>query len=232
MADPFRQFALTVKLLGLAHLDSVLVDVLQNLMQFLTLCLVIGVQTAGLVFPDSIDQLPQPQFHIVEVRNGLPERVRDVREHRLEVTESLAGIFGIFRIDSLVGVGVVDEHRNPPILAVFQAIGLRLLAHQHFNLLSFGLQRNEPQYLAVDVLRSFRFQFLTNMPGHGLDVALEQIHVREDRIVDPLKHVVWRIALSDNLVRVVDQPVAQRLYLLDLALDGEKLNYFLKICHS
>ena len=70
------------------------------------------------------------------------------------------------------------------------------------------------------------------MSGHGLDVALEQIHVREDRVVDPLQHVIRRAALRDNLVSVVDQPVAQRLYLLDLALDGEKLNYFLKIRHS
>ena len=69
------------------------------------------------------------------------------------------------------------------------------------------------------------------MSGHGLDVALEQIHVREYGVVDPLKHVIRRIAFSDNLVRVVDQSVAQRLYLLDLALDGEKFNYFFQICH-
>ena len=46
------------------------------------------------------------------------------------------------------------------------------------------------------------------MSGHGLDVALEQIHVREYGVVDPLKHVIRRAALRDNLVSVVDQPVA------------------------
>ena len=46
------------------------------------------------------------------------------------------------------------------------------------------------------------------MSGYGLDVALEQIHVREDRVVDPLQHVIRRAALRDNLVSVVDQPVA------------------------
>ena len=92
VADPFRQFALTVQLLGLAHLDSILVDVLQNLVQFLAFCLVVGVQTAGLVLPDCLDQLPEPQFHVVEVRNCLSERVRDVGKHRLEVAESLAGV--------------------------------------------------------------------------------------------------------------------------------------------
>lgn len=92
VAYSFRKLSLTVQLLGLAHLDPVFVDVFQYPVKFLILCLVIGMQTSGPVFSDSLDQLPEPQLHVVEVRNRLSERVRDVGKHRLEVAESLAGV--------------------------------------------------------------------------------------------------------------------------------------------
>lgn len=92
VAYSFRKLSLTVQLLGLAHLDPVFVDVFQYPVKFLISCLVICMQTSGPVLSDSLDQLPEPQLHVVEVRNRLSERVRDVGKHRLEVAESLAGV--------------------------------------------------------------------------------------------------------------------------------------------
>ena len=106
MAYPFREPSLTVELLGQTHVLGIGIDVSQNGLEFHPALLV---QPSGSILGDGLDQLAQTEFHVVEVRDGLAQFNVDVGKFSLEVTEGLAGIFGIFRGHALECVRVVDE---------------------------------------------------------------------------------------------------------------------------
>ena len=169
---------------------------------------------------DGLDQLAEPQFHVVEVRNSLSKSVGNVSEHRLEMTEGLSRVFGIFRVDGLVGLGSGDEHGDPPELAVYLDIGLGTV-----------LQGDESQYLPVDIGLPGGLQLATDVPCGSLDVVLEQFHILEHSIVDPLKDIIGGAVSGCHFIGVIDESVSQRGYFLDLALDGEASDDLFQVFH-
>ena len=107
-----------------------------------------------------------------------------------------------------MGISVRDEYGKPPECPVGGLVpGLRPLR-----------QRQEAEDLAVDVRISG--EFLPDMAGHRLDVVLQQGHVLENGMVDPLQDIVFR-AVRLHLERVVDQAVSQRIHCPDGTLDGK-----------
>ena len=132
----------------------------------------------------------------MEIRDGLAQTVGNIGQHRLEMPERLAGIVGIFRVDGLVRERVADEYRDAPEGLAIGPIGFAAAFYGH-----------ETQDLAVDVALSGGFQFAADVARHRFDIGLEQIHVLEDGVVDPLEHVVVR-SVGDDLEGIVNEAVS------------------------
>ena len=145
----------------------------------------------------------------MEVGDGLAEGVRDVRELGLEAAECLAGVVGIFGGDGLEGEGVRDEHGDAPVGFAVGPVGLGGI-----------LQGHEAEHLAVEIGLAGDLQLGADVAGDRLDVVLEEFHVLEDGVVDALEHIVFR-PVRGNLKSIVDESVAEGLYLFDVTLDGE-----------
>ena len=77
----------------------------------------LGNPTSGVCL-DHLAQLPEAEFHVVEVLDGLAQLYGYVSQHGLEVSESLACRPAAVRIHGLLGDGVGDEHHHAPVLAI------------------------------------------------------------------------------------------------------------------
>ena len=218
MADPLGKKSLPVQSLRLAHLHSVGVKFLKNLVE-LSILRISG-EPSGLVIMDGLYQLAKPQLHVMEVWNSLSEGVRDVGQHGLEMAESLSRIFRVLGIDCLVSLCAVNEHGNSPELPIHLDVGLGAV-----------LQRDESEHLPVYVSLSGGFQLTADVPCSGLDVILEQLHVGENGIVNPLQDIIRRVTFCRDFVGVINQSVPQRGNLLDLAFDGEAFHDLFQVFH-
>ena len=92
MADTFRQLPVAIHTLRLAHLFTMLVDIIQHCHYLVTVVRVISnrlssitifrfVNPAAAVIFHGVDKLSHTEFHIMEIRNCLAELGVNVRKH-------------------------------------------------------------------------------------------------------------------------------------------------------
>ena len=157
----------------------------------------------------------------MEIRDGFAEAVGDVGELCLELAEGLAGVVGTFRVDSFLGDGTRDEDGDAPVLLVLVLdIGLAVVC------------LDEGEYLAVDIVSALGFELLSDVGGHFLDVALQEVNIGEDGVVDALQNVVGCIFfLGCHLVGVIDESVTEGFNLAYSSLDVELVEDSCKIFH-
>ena len=201
VADAFGKGAFAVHPFRLAHLLLERLD-----LRYERLDGGIG-HPPGCIGCNRFPQLTRTQFHVVEIRDGLAQLVGNIGQHRLKMPERLAGIVGILRIHGLVRERVADEHRDAPVGLAIGPVGLAASFHG-----------DEAQDLAVDVAFSGGFQFAADMARNRLDIALEQIDILEDGVVDALEDIILG-TVGFHLEGIVDKTVAQRLDFLDCSVN-------------
>ena len=171
MADVLLQLAFTEEALAETHLVHIALYLCDEFLH--ARC------ASGTVFLDSLAQLVAAQFHVVEIRDGFAEAVGDVGELCLELAEGLAGVVGTFRVDSFLGDGTRDEDGDAPVLLVLVLdIGLAVVC------------LDEGEYLAVDIVSALGFELLADVGGNLFNVALQEVYIGEDGVVDALQNIV------------------------------------------
>ena len=135
-------------------------------------------QPACPVFSDSLAQLTQAQLHVVEIGNGLTQRLVQVRKLLFKVSEGPSAVIAALGCHLVNGqrVSYVDTHA--PVVLPVEIPGLARVC------------RHKPQYAAVYVFCPLFFQFPAEVTGHRLYIMLQQLHIREDVVVDALQHIV------------------------------------------
>ena len=197
------QLALAEEALAETHLVHILLDVGNEVLH--AFC------SSGTVFLDCLAQLVAAQFHVVEIRDGFAEAVGDICELSLEFTEGLACIVGTLWVHCLLGDGTRDEYRDAPVL---------LVCIFHIGLAIGCL--DEGKHLAVDVVSALGFQLLADMGSNLLNVALQQVYIGKDGVVDALQNIVWGVGFCCcHLVGIVDESVTERFYLFYSSNDVE-----------
>ena len=149
----------------------------------------------------------EPCFHVVEISNGFAEgSFADVRKHLLELSRSLSGEVGQGGGDGFVGNRSGDEQHYPPVVL---SIEIEQFAR-------FG--RNHTQYPTVNIGTAAIRQFLPDVRGDAIDVALQQFDILKYMVVDPLQDIVGRRAFGGYTVGVVDPSITYRCDLCDGSL--------------
>ena len=69
------------------------------------------------------------------------------------------------------------------------------------------------------------------MAGHGVDVPLEELRVFEDVVIDSLENVVGGISLGLDQIGVIDEPLSERLDVIDFGGDVEAVDDVCKVFH-
>ena len=178
MADALRQLALAAEALGDGHFvgegEQLVDDRLHR-----------SHAPYGVAGDDFLE-LFEAEFHIVEVLDGLAQLYGDVGQHGLEVAEGFAGSLARLGVDGLLRDGVFDEHHQSPRLAVDGGVKFARV----------GLQGNEGEHLAVDIVLAACLQLLTYVTRDGAYVRHKHLYVGEDVGVDALQDVVGRFGLG------------------------------------
>ena len=143
MADALWQLALAVQLFGSTHLLSTLEQSIDQLLH-------LG-NAARLVVGNGIVELLEAELHVMEVRNGLVERLLNIGKHGLELAEALASKIRILRIDNLVSHRIRDEHRDSPVGFTIEIVGFS------------GIRLDECEDLAVKVGNTCLLELGTDM---------------------------------------------------------------------
>ena len=214
MADATRQFSLAEQPFTLTHPLSIALKQVENVLH--------AGHATHRVFRHDLAQLLHPEFHIVEVGNRVAQRLRHIDEHLFKVAEGHTGQIAVLGVHRLEGLRPRNEHHHTPI-AVF------VVAEKGLSVVGF----DESQHLTVNIFFAACLEFFTDVACHHLDVVLQQIDIRENGVVDALKHVVGRVSRCGfHSVSVVNQAVAQGLHFGHLARQFELRQDFLEIyCH-
>ena len=135
----------------------------------------------------------------MEIRDGFAEAVGDVGELSLELAEGLACVVRTLWVHCLLGDGTGNEDGNAPVLLVFVLeIGLAIVC------------LDEGEYLAVDIVSALGFELLADVGGNLFYVALQEVYIDEDGVVDALENIVGCIFfLGCHLVGVIDESVTE-----------------------
>ena len=175
MADAARQLTLAEQTLALAHALGVALEEVEDVLH--------ACHAAHGVFRYNLAQLLHAELHVVEVRNGVAQRLGYVNEHFLEVAKGHTGQVAVLGIDGLKGLSTGNEHHHTPV-AVVGVVEIALaVASLH-----------ERKHLTIDVFLAASLEFLADVSGYHVDVMLQQVYIGKNGIVDALQHVVGRIA--------------------------------------
>ena len=148
----------------------------------------------------------EPELDVVEIRDRLPERpLADIGEHRLELAERLPGQVSQRAGDALMRNGTGDKNHHPPVVFPVEIIEFAV----------FG--RHDAQHPAFHIFAARFGQLAANVRSNPLDVALQQADVLENKVINPLQHIIRHIARRRNTVGIVDPSAAYRSDLYDLA---------------
>ena len=210
----FGQTALAVQLLGQTHF----VGVGQQLVGYVAN---VG-ESAGFVVGYGLAQLLQAEFHVVEVGDGLHQCLRDVYKVGLEFAEGAACVAGVFRVNDVECQGIGYEGHHAPVVFAVEKVGFRRIFHGG----------KEMEHAAVNVGGSLGFELAAQVACHGRDVALQSVHVGENMVVYALQHIIGCIGtFGRDLIGVVDQAGAERLYFGYFTFDGEMLHNVVESIH-
>ena len=77
------------------------------------------------------------------------------------------------------------------------------------------------QDFPVQVALSGGLELCADVRRDGFDVALQQVDVREDVVVDPLEDIVGGSLRRGHFVRIVDESVSEGTDVQDVSVEGE-----------